>query len=148
MQKIPPLLWATTVIFAATTSVHGMPLRASNPPDISFSVFFDPGAASLSKEGREIISVVAKQFVATHNRHSAAYIFVTTDTGVQDNASLSNERIKTVSNQLVRDGILRKFVSADEHPSVHVETVRLQEGLDRRVSISIQENPVTGRIVG
>jgi hypothetical protein len=125
-----------------------MPLRASNPPDISFSVFFDPGAASLTKEGREIISVVAKRFAATHNRHSTAYLFVTTDTGVQDNASVSNERIKAVSNQLVRDGIRRQFVSADEHPSVHAEPVRLLESLDRRVSISIQENPVTGRIVG
>jgi hypothetical protein len=148
MRKISPLLSATTVIFIASTSVFGQPLRASNPPDTSFSIFFDPGAASLTKEGREIISVVAKRFAATHDRRSAAHIFVSSETDDQDSASLSIERIKAVSDQLVRDGILRKFVSGDEHRSVHAEPVRLLEWIDRRISISVQENPVTSRIVG
>jgi outer membrane protein OmpA-like peptidoglycan-associated protein len=148
MRIISPLLLATTVIFTGSTTVLGMPLKASDAPDLSFSVFFDPGAASLTKEEREIISVVAKRFAATHNRHSAAHIFVTSDTDVQENASLSIERIKAVSNQLVRDGIRRQFVSADEHHSVHTQPVRLLEPLDQRVSISIQENPVSSRIVG
>ena len=125
-----------------------MPLRASRSPDISFSVFFEPGAASLTKEGREIVLVAAKRFAATHNRHSAAQIFVTCETDDKDSTSLSNERIKAVSDQLVRDGIRRQFVSADEYPSVRAEPVQLLEWLDRRVSISIQETPVTGRIVG
>jgi hypothetical protein len=145
MPKISPLLLATTVIFVASTSVFGMPLRVSSAPDISFSVFFDPGAASLSKEGQEIISVAAKRFAATHSRHPAAHIFVTSETNDQDSASLSNERIKAVGNQLVRDGIQRKFFSVDVQPSVHAEPVRLLEWLDRRVSISIQEDPVIAR---
>jgi hypothetical protein len=147
MARISPLFWATTVIFAASTSAFAMPLRTSNPPDTSFNVFFDPGAASLTNEGREIISVAAERFAATNNRHPAAYIIVTCETDDQVSASLSNERIKAVSNQLVRDGIRRGFVSEDVHPSVHAEPVPLLEWLDRRVSISIQENPVTGRIV-
>jgi outer membrane protein OmpA-like peptidoglycan-associated protein len=149
MLRISPLLLATTVIFfTASINVFGMPLRASSAPNLSFSVFFDSGGASLTKEGREIISVAAKRFAATHSRHSAAHIFVTAETDDQDSASLSIERIKAVGNQLVRDGIQRKFVSADEHPSVHAEPVRLEEWLNRRVSISIQENPVIARIVG
>ena len=147
MPKIAPFLLATTMILAASTSVFGMPLRASSAPDMSFSVFFDPGAASLSKEGREIISVAAKRFAASNSRHSA-YLLVSSETGNQDNESLANERIQAVVNQLVRDGIQRIFVRADEQPSVHSEPVRLLEWLDRRVSISIQENPVTGRVVG
>lgn len=146
MPKISPLLLATTVILTASATVFGMPLRASSAPEISFSVFFDPGTASLSKEGREIISVAAQRFADSHNRHSAAHILVTSETDGQDsNASLSNARITAVGNQLGRDGVQRKFVSAAEHPSVHAETVRLQEGLDRRVSISIQENPAIVR---
>jgi outer membrane protein OmpA-like peptidoglycan-associated protein len=146
MSKISPLLLATTVILTASTGVFGMLLSASSAPDISFSVFFDPGTASLSKEGREIISVAAQRFADSHNRHSAAHILVTSETDDQDSgASLSNERIKAVGNQLVCDGVQRKFVRADEHHSVHAETVRLQEGLDRRVSISIQENPIIAR---
>jgi hypothetical protein len=148
MPRISPLLLATTVIFAASTGAFGMPSSASNPSDLSFSVFFDPGAAALTKEGREIISVVAKRFAATHSRNPAVHIFVTSETDDQDSASLSVERIKAVSNQLVRDGIQRGFVSEDEQPSAHAKPVRLLESLDQRVSISIQENPDTGRIVG
>jgi outer membrane protein OmpA-like peptidoglycan-associated protein len=146
MPKISPLLLATTVIFSASTSMFGMPLKASSAPEISFNVFFDPGAASLSKEGREIISVAAKRFAATHSSHSAAHIIVSSETNDQDSTSLSNERIKAVGNQLVRDGIQRKLVSADERPSVHSEPVRLEEWLDRRVTISIQENPIIARL--
>jgi outer membrane protein OmpA-like peptidoglycan-associated protein len=145
MPKISQFLLATTVILTASTSVFGMPLRASSGPDSSFSVFFDPGTASLSKEGQEIISVAATRFAASHSRHSAAHILLTSETDDQDSAFLSNERIKAVGNQLVRDGIQRKFVSTDEHPSVHAAPIRLEEWLDRRVSISIQEDPVIAR---
>jgi hypothetical protein len=148
MPKILPLLLATTVFFAASTSVFGMPQRASIPGDTSFSVFFEPGGASLSKEGREIISVAANRFAVTHSRNSAVHIFVTSETDDQDSATLSVERIKAVSHQLVRDGIPRRFVSEDEQPSAHAKSVRLLEALDQRVSISIQENHDTGRIVG
>ncbi len=148
MRKLSPILLATTVVLTASTSVFGLSQGAPSPPDISFSVFFDRGGATLSKEGREIISVAAKRFSATHRRHPEAHIFVTTETGDQDSASLSIERIKAVGNQFARDGIQKKFISADEQPSVHAEPVRLLEWLDRRVSISIQENPETGRIVG
>jgi outer membrane protein OmpA-like peptidoglycan-associated protein len=150
MSKLSPLLLATTVILTTSTSVFGMPQKVSSPSDssFSFSVFFDPGRATLSKEGREIISVVAKRFAATHSRNPAAHIFVTSETDDQDSASLSIERIKVVGNQFARDGIPRKFISADEQPSVHAEPVRLLEWLDRRVLINIQENPDTGRIVG
>lgn len=148
MPRISPLLLATTVIFTASVNVFGMPLAASIAPDSSYSsysIFFNPRAASLSKEGREIISVAAKQFAATHSRHSGAHILLTSETDGQGSASVSNERIKAVGDQLVRDGIPRKFISADEHPSVHAEPVRLLEWLDRRVSIGIQENPVIAR---
>ena len=148
MPRISPLLLLTTVIFAASTSVFGMPQKASTPPDTSFSVFFDPGRATLSKEGRQIISLAAKRFAATHSHYPAAHIIVTGETDDQDRASLSVERVRAVGNELVRDGIQRKFVSADEQPSVHSEPVRLLEWLDRRVSISIQENPVSREIVG
>lgn len=151
MLKIAPLLLVTTVVFIASTSVFGMSLRAPSAPesgpDVSFSVFFDSDAASLSKEGREIISLAAKRFAVTHSRHSA-YLLIASETDGQDSASLSNARIQAVVNQLVRDGIQRKFVSVAEQPSVHSEPVRLLEWLDRRVSISIHENPVTGRVVG
>ena len=148
MPRLSPLLLLTTVFFAASTSVFGMPQRAPSPPDITFSVFFDPGGATLSKEGREIISVAAKRFAAAHSLHPAAHILVTSETDDQDRASLSIARLNAVSNQLARDGIQRKFVRADEQPSVHPEPVRLLEWLDRRVSISIQENPDAGGIVG
>jgi hypothetical protein len=148
MLKIPSLLRATTILLAASTSAIGAPQKASNPPDISFVVFFDPGRASLSKEGRESISVAAKRFAATLGRNPAAHIFVSAETDDQDSASLSIKRIKTVSDQFVRDGIQKKYVSEDEQPSVHAKSVRLLESLDRRVSISIQESPDTERIVG
>jgi hypothetical protein len=148
MSKLSPLLLGTTVIFIASTSVFGMPQRVSSSPDTSFSVFFDPGEASLSKEGREIVSIAAKRFAATHGRNPAAHIFVTSETDDQDSTSLSIGRIKAVGNQLERDDVQRKFISEDEQPSVHATPVRLLEWLDRRVSISIQENPDTGRIVG
>ena len=151
MTKIAPLLLVTTVIFIASTSVFGMSLRAPSAPesgpDVSFSVFFDPDATSLSKEGREIISVAAKRFAVTHSRHSA-YLLIASEADSQDSASLSNARIQAVVNQLVRDGIHRKFVSVAERSNIHSEPVRLLEWLDRRVSISIHENPVTGRVVG
>ena len=151
MLKIAPLLLVTTVFFIASTSVFGMspgaPSAVESGPDVSFSVFFESGAASLSKEGREIISLAAKRFAVTHSRHSA-YLLIASETDNQDSASLSNARIQAVVNQLVRDGIQRKFVSVAEQPSVHSEPVRLLEWLDRRVSISIHENPVTGRVVG
>jgi hypothetical protein len=73
---------------------------------------------------------------------------VSAETDDQDSASLSIKRIKTVSDQFVRDGIQKKYVSEDEQPSVHAKSVRLLESLDRRVSISIQESPDTERIVG
>lgn len=144
MAKISPLLFASTVIFTASTSVFGMPLRASSAPDISYNVFFNPGAASLPQEGREIISVVAKRFEATHDRHSAARIIVSSESDDQASVSLANQRIKAVSTQLVRDGIPDKFVSVGEKPTVHADPVRLLESLDRRVSIGIQENSVIG----
>ena len=144
MRTISSVLTATVLMFAASTSVFGMPLNGLNGPDASFSVFFDHDAASLSKEGREIISVAAKRFAATHKLHPAARLIVTCETDDQDSARVSNGRIKAVSNQLVRDGVERKFVSANEQATTHTELVRLQEGLDRRVSISIQENLVLG----
>jgi outer membrane protein OmpA-like peptidoglycan-associated protein len=148
MTKFSPLLLLTSVIFTASTSVFGMPQRASSPPDLSFSVFFDPGGATLSTDGREIISVAAERFAVAHGRYPAAHMFVSGETNDQDSASLSIERVEAVGNELVRDGVQRKFVSVDQKPSVHSEPVRLVEWLDRRVSISIQENPVPGRIVG
>jgi hypothetical protein len=148
MRYISRLLWATTVVFAASTSAFGIPLRASSSPNTSFSVFFQPGAASLTKEGREIVSIAAKRFAATHGRNSAAHIFVISETDDQDSASLSIGRVKAVGDQLERDGVQGKYISEDEQPSVHAEPVRLLEWLDRRVSISIQENPDTGRIIG
>jgi hypothetical protein len=112
MRRISPFLWVTTVIFATSTSAFGMPASgkptsASGAPDTSYSVFFDPGAASLTKEGREIISVAAKRFGATHNRHSAAHILLASETDDQDKASLSTERIRAVSNQLVSNQLVR-----------------------------------------
>ena len=146
MSRNSLLLLATTVVFATSTSVFGVPLRPSSAPDSSFSVFFDPGAASLSKEGREIISVAAERFAGARNRHPTANMLVTSESDDEDSASLSNERIKAVGNQLVSDGIPREFVSEEEHRSVHAESVRLLEALNRRVSISIQENAVIGRL--
>ena len=146
MLKLSTILLATAVVTAASTTVLGMPQPA--PSDTSFSVFFEPGGAALSKEGREIISLAAKRFRATHDLHPAAHIFVTSETDDQDSASLCVERIKAVSHQLAHDGIQAKFVSADEQTSVHAKSVRLLEWLDRRVSISIQENPDSERIVG
>ena len=152
MPRISPFLWATTVVFVASTSAFGMPasgkpMWASGAPDTSFNVFFDPGAASLSKEGREIISEAAKRFAATHSRHSKAHILLASETDDQDRASLSTERIRAVSNQLVRDGIQEKFVSAVQHSGGHAEPVSIREWQHRRVSISIQENPVIARLV-
>jgi hypothetical protein len=115
-------------------------------PDTSFSVFFDPGAATLSKEGEEIVSVASKRFSGTHGRHAAARIYITSETDGQGSASLSNERVKAVCDQLVHDGVQRKFVSVDEQPSNHAEPVRLLESLDRRVSIDIEDNSVIGRL--
>lgn len=146
MPSISPLLCATAILFLAGTSAFAIPPSAPASGDISFAVFFNPGAAALSKEGRQIISVAARRFVATHNRHSAARIIVTSEADDQDSASLSNERIQAVSNQLVRDGVQRKLVSADDHPGVHNQAVRLEEWLDRRVSINIQDEPVVGRL--
>jgi hypothetical protein len=73
-------------------------------------------------------------------------ISVTSETDGQGNESLSNDRLKAVGDQLVRDGVERTFVSVDEQPSDHAEPIRLLESLDRRVSIDIQENPVIGRL--
>ena len=146
MLKPSTLLLATAVALSASTAVFGMPQPA--PSDTSFSVFFEPDGAALSKEGRQIISLAAKQFRATHNLHPAAHIFVSSETDDQDSASLSIERIKAVSNQLSRDGIQAKFVTADQQASAHAKSIRLLEWLDRRVSISIQENPDSDRIVG
>jgi len=146
MSKSSPLIFATTAILAASTSVFGMPLGVARAPDISFSVFFNPGAVSLSKEGREIVSVAAKRFTDAHSHQSSARISVTSETDGQGNESLSNDRVKAVDDQLVRDGVERKYVSVDEQPSDHAEPIRLLESLDRRVSIDIQENPVIGRL--
>ena len=146
MSKVSPLLFATTFVLVASTSVFGMPAGAAVTPDTSFSVFFDPGVATLSKEGQEIVSVAAKRFAGTQSQHSAARISITSETDGQGNESLSNERAKAVGDQLVRDGVQRKFVSVDEQPSDHAEPVRLLESLDRRVSIDIEENYVVGRL--
>jgi hypothetical protein len=140
------LFWATTVIFTASTCVFGMPSRASSPADISFSVFFDPGATFLSKEGREIISVAAKRFATTHGRHSAARVFITGETHGQQSASLANARIKAVGELLVRDGLQEEFVSAVVSPSGHTEPLSLQQWQNRRVLISIHENPAIARL--
>jgi outer membrane protein OmpA-like peptidoglycan-associated protein len=144
MLKITPLLVATTGFLLAGGNVFGMPLRLSEP-DISFSVFFDPGAASLSKEGREIVAIAAMQFAAFHKGHTTARIFVNSETDGQDSASLSKARIAAVRDQLARDGIQRKFVSASEQPSIHAAPIRLLESLDRRVSISIQDSVIIGQ---
>lgn len=146
MLKIGRLLSATAGVILASTGVFAAPLPSSSAPDISFSVFFNPGAASLTKEGREIVAIAARQFVAFREDHPAAQLFVTGETDGQDSASLSKARIGAVRNQLVRDGVQRKFVSAGEQPSVHAAPVRLLESLDRRVSISIQENLIVGRL--
>ena len=148
MSRISPFLWATAVIFTASTSVFAAPSRLSSVPERSFSVFFEPGAASLTKEGQEIILVVAKRFEATQTDHVAAHIIVSADTDDQDSASLSDKRIKAVSDQLVSDGVRRQFVSAEPHRSLHAKPIHLLESLDQRVSISIEENPVAGRIIG
>ena len=156
MPRISAFLWATTVAFIAGTSAFGMPASgttkgaSSSPesfPDSSFGVFFDPGAASLTKEGREIISVAANRFAASHGRHSAARIVLASETDDQDKASLSTERIRAVSNQLVRDGIRKKFVSAVQYSGGHAEAAGLREWQHRRIVISIQENPVIARLV-
>lgn len=147
MLKIAPVLLVTTMLFAASTSGFGMTPSAPGAPDTSFSVFFNPGTAALSKEGREIISVAARRFAAVHDRQPV-YLAVSSETSDQDNASLSNARIEAVVNQLIHDGIQRKSVSTGGQPSIHSEPVRLLEWLDRRVSISIQEMPANGRIVG
>jgi hypothetical protein len=128
----------------ASISVFGMPATAAMAPDISFSVFFDPGVATLSKEGEEIVSVAAQRFAGIHGQHSAARISILSQTDGQGNDFLSIERAKAVSDQLVHDGVQRNFVSVDEQPSKHSEPVRLLESLDRRVSIGIQENSVIG----
>jgi len=151
MPRISPFLWATAVLVTAGASAFAMPFRAPSSPDIgapepSFSVFFDPGAASLSKEGREIISVAAKRFEATHNRHSAARVIVTSESDDQENASLSNKRIKAISQQLMRDGIQGKYVSAVERPSGHLTPLSLRSWQHRCVSISIHENGVIARL--
>jgi outer membrane protein OmpA-like peptidoglycan-associated protein len=148
MLKIAPVFIAAAVVCSVSTNVFGMPQQSLIAPDNSFSVFFDPGAATLSKEGREIVSVVATRFVATQRRHAGAHIFVNCETDDQDSASLSKNRIEAVRKQLVRDGIQGKFVTADESPSIHANPVRLLEALDRRVSIRIQENLVIGRVAG
>lgn len=151
MPRIPPLLWATAVILTAATSVSGMPSGASSipdagTPDSSFSIFFDPGAASISKEGREIISLVAKQFAAIHGRQAAARVVVARESDSQENPSLLNERVKAVGRQLVHDGIPGKYVSAIERPNAHIEPLSLQQWQHRRVSISIHENRVIARL--
>lgn len=151
MPRISTFLLATTVILTASTTVFGMPPREASAPDIaglSFSVFFEPGVASLSKEAREIISIAAKRFADTHSGHSAARIFVTSESNEQDKISLSSERIKAVHNQLVHDGVQGKFVSRNEQPNVHSEPVRLLESLDRRVSIEIRENTQESAVIG
>ena len=147
MPKLPSLLLASAVVFTTNTSVFGMPLEASGTSDRSFGVFFDPGAASLTKEGREIIAVAAERFAASHGRHSAARIVLASETDDQDKASLSTERIRAVSNQLARDGIQKKFVSAVQYSGGHAEAAGLREWQHRRILISIQENPVIARLV-
>jgi outer membrane protein OmpA-like peptidoglycan-associated protein len=146
MSKISPLLFGTTAILVTSASVFGMSPRAALTPDSSFSVFFDPGVATLSKEGQEIVSVAAKRFAGTHSQHSAARISITSETDGQGNESLSNERTKAVGDQLIRDGVQKNFVSVGERPSDHAEPIRLLESLDRRVSIEIEENSVIGRL--
>ena len=151
MPGTSPFLWAATVIFVAGTSAFGMPesgkpMGAASAPDSSFSVFFDTGAASLTKEGREIISVAAKRFAASHGRHSAAHIVLASETDDQDKPSLSTERIRAVSHQLVRDGIPEKFVRAVQYSGGHAEVAGLWEWQRRRILISIQENPVMARL--
>jgi len=128
-----------------------MPSGASSIPDAgtpdpSFSIFFDPGAASIPKEGREIISLVAKQFAATHGRPAAARVVVTSESDSQESPSLLNERVKAVGRQLVRDGIPGKYVSAIERPNDHAEPPSLRQWQHRRVSISIHENRVIARL--
>jgi hypothetical protein len=151
MSRISPLLWATAVILTAATSVSGMPsgetsIPDAGTPDPSFSVFFDPGAASISKEGREIISLVAKQFAAAHGRQAAARVVVTSESDDQVNPSLFNQRVKAVGRQLVRDGIPGKYVSAIERPNAQAEPLSLRQWQHRRVSISIHENRVIARL--
>ncbi|HUE65287.1 MAG TPA: hypothetical protein VMO78_13010 [Rhizomicrobium sp.] len=145
MLKITPLLVAATGFLVAGTNVFAMPQRLTEP-DISFSVFFDRGAASLSKEGREIVAIAAMRFEVFHKDHTTAQIFVNSETDGQDSASLSKARIAAVRDQLARDGIQRKFVSASEQPSTHAAPIRLLESLDRRVSISIQDSVVLGQM--
>jgi hypothetical protein len=146
MSKRSPLLFAIAAILVASTSAFGMPLRADRTPDISFSVFFNPGVAILSKEGREITSVAAKRFTGTHSHQSAARISVISETDDQGNGSLSIDRVKAVRDQLVLDGVEKNLVSVNEHLSDHAEPIRLLQSLDRRVSIDIEENSVIGHL--
>ena len=146
MSKTTPLVIATVGILLASTNLFAMPPQPASRPDISFSVFFDPGAGSLSKEGREIVAIAARQFAAFHKDHTTAHIFVNSETDNQDSAFLSKARITAVRDQLARDGIQGKYVSEGQQPSIHAAPVRLLESLDRRVSINIQESVVMGRI--
>jgi len=151
MSRISPLLWATAVFMSAGTSAFAMTSRAANDgqanfPDPSFTVFFDPGTAAITKEGRDIILVVAKKFTAAHGHHTAARIIVTSESDDQESASLSNRRFKAVGHQLARDGVQGKYVRAIERPSNPAEPESLRGWQRRRVSISIHENHVIARL--
>ena len=147
MPGIAPSLVAAVVFLAAGTEISGTPAATSTAPDPSFCVFFDPGTASLSKEGREILAVAAKRFAAAQS-HQSIYLLVSSETGGRGNTFLSSQRLKAVVNALTGDGVQKKFVIAYAQPAVGLQPVRLAEWQDRRVSISIQHNPVPGRTVG
>ena len=145
MLKLMPLLLVATVAVSGT-GAFAIPSTTVGAPSVAFAVFFDPAAASLSKEGREIVLVAAKQFALSHGRDSAARIVLGTESDAHVSAALSNARVNSVNRELLRDGIQKRFIGSEQQTNAHADAVRLEEDLDQRVSISIRENFVVGRL--
>jgi hypothetical protein len=145
MLKISFLLAAMSMAFMTSTGVSAAPFKASGgAQDVSFSVFFSPEGAYLSKEGRAIVSIAAGRFVLTHSDNLTARVFVSSEIGDEKSASWSNARVRAVGKQLVRDGVPGGFIRFAYHRG-NAEPFGLGNWQSRRVAISIRPNAFIAR---
>jgi outer membrane protein OmpA-like peptidoglycan-associated protein len=130
---------AAFTIANASASETGAKGRLTPGPVLSqeksFNVFFDADEASLTPEGRAIISAAAKRFMDDHA--SNARVFVVTSSDASDE-NLPAERAKVVKSELERDGVKAEAISAVQH-SQNVPA-SLQAWQNNRILIALGAN--------
>jgi len=134
---------ALTTANASASEIGAMTKPASPVPnqEKSFSVFFDADEASLTPEGREVISAAAKRFMADHA--SNARVFVISSDDAKDE-NLPIEGTKAVKSELERDGVKAEAISAVQHSQNMPAS--LQAWQNKRILIALGANAAFAKV--